>query len=176
MALLILPISGWSVAAPATGETENDSATEAAGEKKGGRDLEFRNVVALFLGITDEKGHDLEATEGLEYAYRVGPLWSVGVLVEYAGGDLRNAVAVVPFYWWPHAGWYFLAGPGIEFHSGRDNMPPEESEDEEFFVVKIGVGYEFELGKRFMLAPNYNLDFVDGEQVSVYGVSFGIKF
>jgi hypothetical protein len=165
------------VAAPATEETENEATTEAAHEKPGGRDLEHRHVVALFLGATDEKGHDAEFTQGLEYAYRVSPSWSVGVMVEYAGGDLRNAVGVVPFYWFPHAGWYFLAGPGIEFHNGRGtDSHGGEDKDEEFFIVKIGAGYEFELGERFLLAPNYNLDFVDGEQVSVYGLSFGIKF
>ena len=54
--------------------------------------------------------------------------------------------------------------------------PPGEDEDEEFFVFKIGGGYEFELSRRFMLVPTYNLDFVEGEQVSVYGVNFSIRF
>jgi len=191
LALLTLPLSGWSVAAPvavepslrgvasgpATEETEDEATAEATHEKKGGHEVELRHVVGLFLGFTDEKGHDPQFTEGLEYAYRVAPLWSVGVIFEHAGGELRNSLLAVPFYWFPHAGWFFLAGPGIEFHNGRGaDSHGEEDEDERFFLVKIGVGYEFELGRRFILAPTYNLDFVDGEQVSVYGLSFGIKF
>ena len=170
------PALAGITAGPAAEETENEATTEATHEKKGGREVELRHVVSLFLGITDEKGHDPEFTEGLEYAYRVAPSWGVGVLLEHAGGDLRNSVLVVPFYWFPHAGWVFLAGPGIEFHNGRDTIPPGEDEDDEFFVLKIGGGYEFELGKRFMLVPTYNLDFVEGEQVSVYGVNFSIRF
>ena len=168
LALLILPLSGWSVAAPAAGETENEPATEVTHENQGSHDLEFRHVASLFLGFTDEKGHDSEFTEGLEYAYRVAPPWSVGVIFEHAGGELRNALLVVPVYWFPHAGWFFLAGPGVEFHNGRDTIPPGRDDDEEFFIFKIGAGYEFELGRRYILAPTYNLDFVDGAKSSVW--------
>ena len=164
------------MAAPATEEEENEPTTEATHQKEGGRDIDFRHVVGVFLGFTDEEGHDPEFTQGLEYSYRVNPSWSVGVMVEYAGGEMRNDVAAVPFSWFPHAGWFFRAGPGIEYHNGRDTAPTGEDLDERNFLFKIGGGYEFELGRRFILAPNYNLDFVDGEHVSVYGLSFAVQF
>jgi len=143
---------------------------------------EIRHVLSLFLGVTDEGHGDSEFTQGLEYAYRVTQRWGVGGLVEYAGGDQRNVVGVVPFSWFPHAGWVLLAGPGVEFHNGRETTPPGEGqspevdEDETNFVFKVGAAYEFELGRRFMLAPTVNVDFVDGEEVLVYGLHFAFTF
>jgi len=65
LTLLAMPLSGWSMAAPAT-EEENEPTSEATREEEGGRDIEYKHVAALFLGFTDEQGHDVEATEGRE--------------------------------------------------------------------------------------------------------------
>jgi hypothetical protein len=37
------------------------------------------------------------------------------------------------------------------------------------------VAYEFEVG-RWSLTPEFNIDFVDGEEAQVYGVSLGFGF
>jgi len=40
----------------------------------------------------------------------------------------------------------------------------------------VGASWEFEFSERFVLAPMFNVDFVDGDKVYVFGVEFGYKF
>jgi hypothetical protein len=58
----------------------------------------------------------------------------------------------------------FVLAPGLEH---RD--------DENEFLFRAGVAYEFEIG-RWSIAPEFNVDFVDGEKAYVYGLSFGWGF
>mgnify|MGYP001547271281 FL=1 len=149
----------------------------------GGRH-EHKNEIALFLGATDEHGHDTEFTYGLEYARRISSSFAVGGLVDYAGGGLRNLVLGVPVFWWPHVtDWgalKLLAAPGVEFHNGRNGGSPEHhksedgehaDEDETHFLFRIGAAYSFHLGQSFGIEPAVNLDFVNGEEVWVYGLN-----
>ncbi len=145
----------------------------------------FQNEIALFLGATDERGHDTEMTLGLEFVHRIKPNWSIGATLEYAAGDLRNTILVVPVYWQPSGGFFLLGGPGIEYHNGRgasDSHNPHKSdpthidEDETYFLFRLGAGYSFHIGERYGIIPQVALDFVDGEKVLVYGVNFGVMF
>lgn len=63
---------------------------ESHGEFEHGR--EPKNEVALFLGGTDEHGHDTEFTWALDYKRRVGERWAVGGYFDFAGGELRDTV------------------------------------------------------------------------------------
>jgi hypothetical protein len=102
----------------------------------------------------------------------------VGGLIDYAGGGLRNTVLAVPVYWHPGGGWKLIAAPGVEFHNGRgggehaksEGGHGEADEDETYFLFRIGAGYHIHLGEHWGLVPAVDLDFVDGEQVWVYGV------
>ena len=82
-----------------------------------------------------------------------------------------------------------LAGPTVAF--GEDEAPHgKEAEqhgaevehgegadrDETYFLVRLGVGYDFHLGEKFGLAPQVNLDFVNNEEVWVYGVALTYGF
>ena len=51
------------------------------------------------------------------------------------------------------------AGPGIE---GSKDQPEGggESETKTEFAFRVGTGWEFELGERFTLSPEVNLDLV----------------
>ena len=72
------------------GETaEHEEHGESEGH--GGRP-HHANDFAIFLGATDEHGHDTELTWGLDYRRMVADRWAVGGLFDYAGGDLRNAI------------------------------------------------------------------------------------
>ena len=42
--------------------------------------------------------------------------------------------------------------------------------------MRIGLAYEFEIWKQLSLSPEYNVDFVQGEQTMVYGISIGWGF
>jgi hypothetical protein len=88
-------------------------------------------------------------------------------------------------YWHPAGGLKLLAAPGIEHHRGRggessahakSDEHAEVDEDETHFLFRIGVAFDFHVGSRFGIAPAINLDLVDGGEVWVYGLNFGVKF
>jgi hypothetical protein len=163
--------------------THNEHAGVAEHDEGGGH--EFKNGLALFLGVTNESGHDDEATWGLEYARRLSPRWGVGGLLDYAGGSQRNFV-IAPFvYWKPYSGGFtLLLAPGVEYHNGRGetdhhlfkNETASVDEDETYFVLRLGATYWFHVGSRYAIGPTVDLDFVDGEEVWAYGVNFEVMF
>ena len=161
---------------------------EEHGEGHGGRP-HHANDFAVFLGATDEHGHDTELTWGLDYRRMVADHWAVGALFDYAGGDLRNAILAATVTWFPVGGLQLLAGPGIEFHRGRgaadggcdcheafksEATDPhgEFDEDATYFVFRLGIGWGFPIGRHYGITPQVNLDLVEGERVWVYGLSF----
>ena len=54
--------------------------------------------------------------------------------------------------------------PGIEREHGHNE-----------FSVRAGLAYQFRL-KRVSVSPAFNVDFVDGEEITVYGISVGWGF
>jgi len=51
----------------------------------------------------------------------------------------------------------------------------KKSEHGAEFLIRAGVMYDFEVG-RFTIAPAFNIDFVDDEEVLVYGLNIGRGF
>jgi hypothetical protein len=148
------------------------------------RPRDFRNEVAVFLGGTDEHGHGTEITWGLDYKRRIAERWAVGVLFDYAGGELRNAVLAPMVAFWPGVGkLQLMAAAGVESHQGRDGGGHQKSdegggtdEDATYFLFRLGIGYDFHLGESFGLVPVVNLDFVNNEKVWVYGLAVTYGF
>ena len=101
----------------------------------------------------------------MAYERRVTDLIGLGGTIERAGGEIDTNSVIGEVFFHPHAGWRFAAGAGVEFPDDEDNE----------FLARAGAAYEFEI-KRFSIAPEFNLDFVDGETVKVYGVTFGYGF
>ncbi len=171
------------VAAAAVASDEHHGSAEAAEHNASGHH-EYKNEFALFLGGTDEKGHATESTFALEYQRELAAGWALGGIIEHAGGDLRNTIFVVPVYWKPVAGLLLLAGPGVEYHEGReggehfasDKSEVKSDENEIYFLFRVGTGYSFHVGERYSIVPNVNVDFVNSEEVLAYGVSFGVMF
>jgi len=103
----------------------------------------------------------------------------VGAFVDYAGGELRNAVLAPMVVFWPGLGnLQLLAAAGVESHQGRDGGGHQKSgesggtdKDATYFLVRLGIGYDIHLGESFGLVPNLNLDFVNNEKVWVYGLA-----
>jgi hypothetical protein len=144
---------------------------------------EHENEVAVFFGGTDERGHDTEFTLGLDYKRRIAERWAVGGIFDYAGGELRNTVLAPSVSFWPGLGnLQLLAAPGVEFHQGRDDGGHEKSaegeadKDATYFLFRLGVAYDIHLGERFGLAPQVNLDFVNNEEVWVWGIAVTYGF
>lgn len=175
VALIFVGSFGARATAQEHGEEHHPQAGAAEHEEH-----EFhRHHFSVFLGVTDgeiEKEAPVEGeseggavvfedqrafTLGLDYEYRLNRYWGVGALVDYAGKDYRSWVAGVPLVLHPGGEWKLYAAPGLE--------------DGEEFLVRAGVMYDFEVG-RFSIAPALNVDFVDGEEVLVYGVNIGKGF
>jgi hypothetical protein len=170
-----------------TEEHAEEAAHEEHGEEHGGRHW-HTNDVGIFLGATDEHGHDTELTWGLEYRRLIAKRWGLGVLFDYAGGELRNAILAPTLTWLPVGRLQILMAPGIEFHRGRaatedcgcdphgKSEDPEQiglfDEDETYFVLRIGAGWNFAVGQNYAITPQINLDLVEGEKVWVYGLAF----
>jgi hypothetical protein len=166
-------------------EAEHEEHGESEGH--GGRGL-HKNDFAIFLGATDEHGHETELTLGLDYRRQVANRLFVGVLFDYAGGEMRNSVLAATLTWFPVGRLFVTAAPGIEFHEGRRPRPgcgcdgtlkseePGEfgffDEDATYFLFRLGVGWQFPIGQHYGVAPNVNVDFVNGEKVLVYGFHF----
>lgn len=122
-----------------------------------------RNRMELFLGNTHEHGED-GFTVGLSYGYLLQEFIGVGGLLEYAGGHFDKWIVALPVFIHPYGGWRFALGPGLEHKEGENE-----------FLIRAGVAYEFEIG-RWLISPEFNVDFVDGEKSYVYGLSFGWGF
>jgi len=124
-----------------------------------------KHALAVFLGVTHEHGENRE-TLGIEYSYRINRPWSVGGVIERAERD-KDSVLIIAFaHWWPYRG-LFLGG-GI----GRKD-PGNEREN----TLRATIGYEFELGRGWSIAPQANLDFIENEEnEEVYGVAIGKRF
>jgi hypothetical protein len=131
-----------------------------------------RHHAALFLGGThadveiETEGGIREESEdaftvGVDYEYRVSPPFGVGGLVEYAAGDLETTILAGALFIHPVGGLKFVLAPGVE-HEGDENE----------FLFRAGVYYDFFFGN-FSIAPTISVDFVDGEEDLVYGISLG---
>ena len=123
------------------------------------------HTLALFAGVTLEDGESLD-TLGFEYSYRVNQSWSVGGVIERADREENSTLAIAFAHYWPYKG-LFLGG-GI----GRKN-PGDDSEN----TLRATIGYEFEFKGGWVLAPQANVDFIEGhDNEEVYGIAFGKQF
>jgi hypothetical protein len=122
-----------------------------------------RNRMELFFGNTHEHGED-GFTVGLSYGYLLQEFIGVGGTFEYATGHFDKWSVTVPLFMYPYGGLRFALAPGLEHREGEND-----------FLFRVGVAYEFEIG-RWSISPEFDVDFVDGEKAYVYGLSFGWGF
>jgi hypothetical protein len=153
IAIMMIMVGGTP--APASEETEDQKES-----------TESRHRVELFLGNTHDDGEN-GLSIGLGYEYRIVEYLGVGLFAEYADGDFREWVFGAPLYIHPYKGWRLLMAPGVDVERG-DKGDPE-------FLFRTGLAYEFEFDA-WSVTPEFNVDFVDSDQVFVYGVSFGWGF
>jgi hypothetical protein len=169
----ILPIclvAGSLTLVPAAG-----MAQEADGEPE---ERARPNAVELFVGgVTETEESASGFGIGIEYNRRLSRRWSVGVeAIELSTTDVtRNWLVVFPVYFHVTEGLGVKAGPGLE-GSKEESEEGADSESTTEFALRLGAGYEFELGERFTITPEINADLIGGNVTWVYGVSFGLKF
>jgi hypothetical protein len=119
------------------------------------------NIFEVFLGGTFDDGES-NASFGMSYERRLKESFGIGGLVEYTNG--REWVYAVPFTVHINEAWKVMVAPGFEHADGENT-----------YLTRIGTAYDFKFDG-WSLAPEVNLDFVDGETKVVVGVSFGIEF
>ncbi|UCH48111.1 MAG: hypothetical protein JSU95_19125 [Betaproteobacteria bacterium] len=144
----------------------NALAEETAGEEHhAAEESHGKHALALFVGVTREHGDNL-ATLGIEYSYRFDEKWSVGGVIERADRDQDSTLVIAFLHFWP---WKELfVGAGV----GRKD-PADERQN----TLRATVGYEFELGGGWAIAPSVNLDVIEHEEdEEVYGISIGKRF
>jgi hypothetical protein len=164
MFALIVALLATSAISPALGqhaEGEEASAGEEAHEF-------HRNWAALFIGVTSEERRNGKPALGFEYARRLSPSFSIGGIAEYTFGDDNFWVLAVPFAY-RTGPWKVYVAPGFEIEELASD--PSESE----LLLRIGGEYAFEVG-RLEIAPQLDVDFVDGDTVFILGVTIGTSF
>ncbi len=172
MVLLGAPSMTWASEVEEHGQhaAHGEEAEHGSGHGRG-----HTHEFALFVGITDEGSHGNEPTWGLEYEHMLGERWGIGGMLDYAGGNFRNLLVMVPVFYHATHRWKFVVAPGMEFHNGRGLIREHghvvNDKDERYFVVRLGVAYGIPLWQSFSVQPTVNLDLVEGEKVWVYGVN-----
>ncbi len=121
------------------------------------------NIVGLFVGLAKEGRRENGFALGVEYEYRLNSQFGIGAIAEHTFGDIDAWVFAIPFAY--HSGrWKMYMAPGLE-----DGDAGTES------LVRIGAEYGFHRGK-WEIAPQIDVDFVDGEEIFVIGVVFARGF
>ena len=155
---------------------------------------EHKNEFAFVLGGTYEsEGEETLFTLGAEYARVLSPHVTATVVAEHLS-DVDSWVFVAPFHIHPNrsSGFFVALGPGFEHKIRREHgegngeehgeglQPVEPEESENLFLWRTGVGYVFEVGKRWVVTPGLDLDVVreSGEWVEaiVFDVAIGFGF
>ena len=137
---------------------------EEATHREHSSEFEHRHSVNFFMGNTHDGSEDGFSVR-LDYEYRLSETNGIGGLVEYASGELDSWVVAAPLFIHPYKGLRLLVALGFEYgHSETE------------FLVRTGIAYEFKMGERWTITPEFNIDFVDSDEKYVYGVAFGYGF
>ncbi|NNJ66378.1 MAG: hypothetical protein HKP16_12455 [Xanthomonadales bacterium] len=120
--------------------------------------------MGVFLGVTSETRREGSFTLGLEYSRRIGEHYGVGAVLEHVFADHEFNVFAVSFarYVGP---WKLYLAPGVEDSKDHDAE----------FLLRAGLEYAFQAGS-MEIAPQLNVDFVDGDTVFVLGLTIGKGF
>lgn len=131
-------------------------------EEKVFEDPEWKNEISLFLGGTSHSEENA-FTIGLDYQYRISRIVGVGILIDYATGNLQSLL-VGPILYLHASNFEFIVAPAIEFEG-----------DETVYVTRLGVEYGFEFS-RYSISPGVFFDTERNNRPALaYGVSFGFK-
>jgi hypothetical protein len=172
--ILFVAAGPWVGASEEHAEAETGQASHDAHGTKG------LHEVMIFLGATDDRG-EWANTWGAEYGYSFMDNYAAGVFLDRAEGQLRSSVVGLAF--WAHVvkGLGLMFGPGVEFlDEAQAEEAGDESQGEEGskrqFLARVGLGYSFHVGERYVIFPVVHADFVEEHIVWVTGVNFGIRF
>lgn len=126
------------------------------------------HVVGVFVGATD--ADTTEFTFGVEYELRFSERFGVGAVVEHIPGAHHGdgaTVGLAAVHFHPAGGLRLTGGIGKEWVHGAHATSHG--------LYRIGAAYDFEV-RGFGLAPTLNVDFVNNEEVIVFGVALSKHF
>lgn len=149
------------------------AASSVSAEEEEG--VEKKNVLSLILGGTSDRDENV-FTIGLDFEHRVHQYVGVGAVVEYATDDIDaiSLIGVLDLHLWK--GLAIQTGPGIEFVGEEEEEAGEtESVNRREFIYRVGVVYEFEIGK-LLVIPQVHYDYSSGQDSVVYATALGFKF
>ncbi len=129
---------------------------QAAEQEATEHDHEAKNEIAVSVGLAHE-GRENDVAAGLEYERRFTEQFGAGLLVERTWGDHEATIYAIPLIMHVDR-WKFFLAPGLEDSHGH-------SED----LVRLGAGYEFEVGSA-TIVPTLADDFV-GRKTHVFGLA-----
>ncbi|MFW2404497.1 MAG: hypothetical protein ACN4GT_07005 [Gammaproteobacteria bacterium] len=139
--------------------TFGNETEESAGEE------ETRNSIGIFVGITSEERREKGLALGIEGGHYFSESLAISGVLEYTFGDIDTLVGAIPLVY-RMGEWRVYAGPGFEDGDATDGTE---------FLVRVGTEYGFEVGS-IEIAPQLNVDFVDGDAVFVVGFLFARPF
>lgn len=175
------PIRGGTLTS-GRGRVVESSSAERRPEPARGRGRAGAKPRVDLPGRDDGHGRrETSFTVGADYERRLSEVFGIGALVDLAlGNTKRTALLGIPVFLHLIGALELHAAPAIEFADERgEGDTGEGSSDVESttnFAVRVGAGYEFELGQ-LTVAPQVNVDFISGESASiVYGLAFGVGF
>ena len=161
-ARLILIAASLMLSAISYGE---DRSSQVAHElEEGGHEI-HKNVIGVFAGRASASRREKGFALGIEYERRINKSFGIGAVAEYTFNDADFWVFAIPFAYHRNA-WKFYVAPGIEQSSAHGTEG----------LVRFGAEYVFHLGGGYEIAPQLNVDFVDGEDVWVVGAFFAKSF
>ncbi len=123
-----------------------------------------KNGFSFFTGVTHTGRRENSGALGLGYERLLNESFALGVIAEHTFGDADFTVYAMSFAYRLDR-WKFIVAPGIEDSKKHGT----ES------LVRLGTEYAFEAGS-WEISPQLAVDFVDGDEVLIFGVVFGKSF
>lgn len=163
----------FSVLTPRAFSQHDEHHEEDKSHDKEHHEVHHQNHLALFLGATSNFDHHTTgATLGFDYEYRfktMHNLLGLGLFGEYVWSGSGEVIVGIPIFIHPVENLKFVVAPIMVFAEDHDTH-----ENEKHFGGRLGVGYNFHLGK-LSLGPVVNLDYSNTVALN-YGLTVGFGF
>ncbi len=157
VALLSASVLTCALAAADTG-TEPETEGHHAEAEHGHGHSYHTHTLGGFIG-TAQEGRENAPAIGIEYEYRFNTRFGIGAVGEYTGDKADFWVLAVPF--------------GFHFGNLKTYIAPgiEKSDEHTEELIRLGAEYAIPVSDDgWEIAPQINVDFVDGEEIWVFGV------
>ncbi len=123
-------------------------------------------VLGGFIGGTNGHG-STDFTYAIEGGVNLNHQWSVGAVLEQAGGESDSTLFLVGMGWHPR-------GPGWRVQLGAGRKDPVEKHQ---WLARLGFAYEVLLEDHWFVKPYLAFDFIEeSDNETVFGVYLGRTF